>query len=221
MGYTRPSIGDRPYPFRAITKFEAGLFSNAMCTNPVPMGGFFRREFIPGKLKPEFALMNKIVHNMIGPKGKEKLPSEEEIQFLFEVMNGRLIDYGVVIWCIMRDFIKSMSEKSYIPYLAFVTKLVEDSGIKGLNREKMVPARLGPITSITEAKSRATLVKPHSAKPPLATSGASSSSTPELKSTSPLKRMERRIKGRFKCILGKQKQIDHRLSVLEREVHIL
>ena len=55
--------------------------------------------------------MNKIVHNMIVPKGKEKLPSEEEIQFLFEVMNGGLINHGVVIWCIMRDFIKSTSEK--------------------------------------------------------------------------------------------------------------
>ena len=83
--------------------------------------------------------MNKIVHNMIVPKGKEKLPSEEEIQFLFEVMNGRLIDYGVVIWCVVRDFIKSTSEKSYIPYPALVTKLVEAVGIKGPSKEKMVP----------------------------------------------------------------------------------
>ena len=112
LGYTRPSIGDRPYPFRAITKFEAELFAKAMCTNPMPMAGFLRKEFITGKLKPEYALMNKIIHNMIMPKGKEKHPSEEEIQFLFEVMNGRLIDYDVVIWCIMRDFIKSMIEKS-------------------------------------------------------------------------------------------------------------
>ena len=55
LGYTRPSIGDRPYPFRAITKFEAGLFANAMCTNLVPMGGFLRRELILVKLKPEYA----------------------------------------------------------------------------------------------------------------------------------------------------------------------
>ena len=40
LGYTRPSMGDRPYPFCAITKFEARLFSSAICTNPVPMGGF-------------------------------------------------------------------------------------------------------------------------------------------------------------------------------------
>ena len=37
-------------------------------------------------------------------------------------------------------------------------------------------------------------------------------------STSPLKRMERRIKGWFKCILGKQKQLDHRLSRLESHI---
>ena len=152
LGYTRPSIGDKPYPFRAITKFEVGLFANDMCTNQVPMRGFLRREFIPGKLKPEYALMNNIVHNMIVPKGKEKLPSEEEIRFLFEVMNGRLVNFGVVIWCIMRDFIKSTSEKCYIPYPSLVTKLVEVVGIKGQSREKMVPSLLGHITSIIESQ---------------------------------------------------------------------
>ena len=95
----------------SMPKFKVWLFANAMCTNPMPMGGFLRKEFIPRKLKPEYELTNKIVYNMIVPKGKEKLPSEEEIQFLFEVMNGGLIDYGMVIWCIMRDFIKSTSEK--------------------------------------------------------------------------------------------------------------
>ena len=62
---------------------------------------------------------------------------------------GGLIDYGVVIWCIMKDFIKSTSEKSCIPYPALVIKLVEVVGIKGLSRENMVPPRLGPIKSIT------------------------------------------------------------------------
>ena len=81
LGYTCPSIGDMPYPFHAIIKFKAGLFTNAMCTNLVPMGVFLRKESIPRKLKLEYALMNKIFHNMIVPKGKEKLPSEEEIQF--------------------------------------------------------------------------------------------------------------------------------------------
>ena len=38
-------------------------------------------------------------------------------------------------------------------------------------------------------------------------------------STSPLKRMERRIKGWFKCILGKQKQLDHKLSRLESHIY--
>ena len=68
-----------------------------MCTNPIPMGSFVRKEFTPGKLKPEYALMNKVIHNMIGPKGKKKLPSKEEIQFLYEVMNGEIIDYALVI----------------------------------------------------------------------------------------------------------------------------
>ena len=64
-------------------------------------------------------------------------------------MNGGLIDHGVVIWCIMSDFIKSTSEKSYIPYPALITKLVEAAGMKGPSREKMVPPCLGPIKSIT------------------------------------------------------------------------
>ena len=37
-------------------------------------------------------------------------------------------------------------------------------------------------------------------------------------STSPLKRMEHRIKGWFKCILGKQKQLDHRIPKLESHI---
>ena len=37
-------------------------------------------------------------------------------------------------------------------------------------------------------------------------------------STSPLKRMERKVKGWFKCILRKQKQLDHRLSRLESHI---
>ena len=41
LGYTRANIGDIPYSFRSITKFKAELFANAMCINPVPMGGFF------------------------------------------------------------------------------------------------------------------------------------------------------------------------------------
>ena len=55
-----------------------------MCINPVPIGAFMRKEFTLGKLKLEYALMNKVIHNMIEPKGKEKLPSKEEIQFLYE-----------------------------------------------------------------------------------------------------------------------------------------
>ena len=38
-------------------------------------------------------------------------------------------------------------------------------------------------------------------------------------STSPLKIMERQIKGWFKFILGKQKQLDHRLSRLESHIY--
>ena len=79
LHYDRPATHDRTYPLKAITEFDANMFATTMCTNPVPMGGFVRKEFIPGKLKPGYALMNKVIHNMIGPKVKEKLPSKEEI----------------------------------------------------------------------------------------------------------------------------------------------
>ena len=95
---------------------------------------------------------------------------------------------------------------------------MEAVGIRGLSREKRVLPRLGPITSITEAKSRAASTRPQLTHPPSATFGPSSSSAPSPMSTSPLKRMERRIKGWFKCILGKLKQFDHRLSKLESHI---
>ena len=150
LHYGRPTTNGRPYPLRAITEFDANLFATTMCTNPVPMGGFVRKEFISGKLKPEYALMNKVIHNMIGPKGKE-LPSKEEIQFLYEVMNGKIIDYALVIWCIMRDFFRSPTENRHIPFPTLVTNLVEAVGIRSSGREKRVLPRLGPIINKTEA----------------------------------------------------------------------
>ena len=162
-------------------------------------------EFTPGKLKLEYALMNKVIHNMIGPKRKEKLPSKEEIQFLYEVMNGKIIDYALVMWCIMRDFLRSPTENRHIPFPTLVTNSVEAVEIRGSSREKRVCPRLGPITNKTKAKSRATFTRPQSAHPPPAISKPSSASAPGPMSTSPLKRMERKIKGWLKCILGKQK----------------
>ena len=177
-----------------------------------------RKEFVPGKLKPKYALMNKIIHNMIRPKRKEKLPSKEEIQFLYEVMTGKIIDYALVVWCVMRDFLQSPTENRHIPFPTLVTNLVEAAGIRGLVRERRILPKLGPITNQIEAKSKAASTRPQSLHPPVAISGASSSSAQGSMSTSPLKRMERRIKGWFKCILGKQKQLDRRLSRLE--IHI-
>ena len=105
LQYIRPAAHDRPYPLRAITEFDARLFADAICTHPVAMRGFMRMKFIPWKLKPEYALINKIIRNMIGPKGKEKLQRKEETRFLYEVMTGKIIDYALVIWCVMRDFL--------------------------------------------------------------------------------------------------------------------
>ena len=154
LQYVRPAASDRPYPpLRAITDFDAQLFTEAMCTHPVPMTGFVHKEFVPGKLKPKYALMNKIIHDRIGPKGNEKSPSREQIQFLYEVMTGKLIDYALVIWCVMRDFLQFSHESRHIPFPSFVTSLMETAGMRGAAKEKRVMPRLGPITNKTEAKS--------------------------------------------------------------------
>ena len=175
LNYVRPATHDRPYPLRAITEFDASLFANSTCTNPVPMGGFVRKEFIPGKLKPEYALMNKLIHNMIGLKGKEKLPSKEEIQFLYEVMTGKIIDYALVIWCVMRDFLRSPTENGHIPFPTLVTNLVEAAGITGVVREKRILPKLGPITNQIEEKILAASTRLQSSHSPSAIYGASSS----------------------------------------------
>ena len=219
LQYVHPANSDRPYPLRAITAFDAHLFAEAMCTRPVAMSGFVRKEFMPGKLKPEFALMNKIIHDRIGPKGNEKYLSREQTHFLYEVMTGKLIDYALIIWCVMRDFLQSSHESRYIPFPSLVTSIVEAAGMRGVAKEKRVLSKLGPITNQTEAKSRAASTRPQPSHPPVVIPGASSSTAPAPMSTSPLKRMERRIKGWFKCILGKQKQLDHRLSRLESHIY--
>ena len=107
-----------------------------MCTHPVPMNAFIKKEFVPGKLKPEYALMNKIIHDRIGPKGNEKSLSREQIQFLYEVMTGKLIDYALVIWCVMREFLQFSHESRHIPFPSLVTSLVEAAGMRGAAKEK-------------------------------------------------------------------------------------
>ena len=79
---------------------------------------------------------------------------------MYKVMNGKIIDYAMVIWCIMRDFLRSPTENRHIPFLTLVTNLVEAAGIRGSGREKRVLPRLGPITIKTEAKSRAASTRP-------------------------------------------------------------
>ena len=215
LHYVRPDASDRPYPLRALIDFDAQLFTEAMCTHPAIMSEFIKKEFVPGKLKPEFALMNKIMHEQIRPKGNEKSPNKEQIQFLYEVMTGKLIDYALVIWCVVRDFLQFSHESRHIPFPSLVTNLVEEAGMRGAVKEKRVLPRLGPITNKTEAKSRAASIRPQSFQPSVPPPGITSSIAPAPLSTSPLKRMERRIKGWFKCIMGKQKQLDRRLMRLE------
>ena len=96
-----------------------------------------------------------------------------------------------------------------------MTSIVEEAGMRGTVKEKKVLPRLEQITNKIEAKSRATSTRP---QPSVPTPGITSSTAPAPSSTSPLKRMERRIKGWFKCILGKQKQLDRRLSRLESHI---
>ena len=199
LQYVCPTTSDRPYPLRAITDFDAQLFTEAMCTHPMTMNGFVRKEFVLGKLKPEYALMNKIIHDRIGPKGNEKSPNREQIQFLYEVVTGKLIDYALVIWCVMRNFLQFSHESRHIPFPSLVTSLMEAAGMRGVAKEKRVLPRLGPITNKTEA------TRPQPSQPPVVIPEVPSSTAPAPMSTSPLKRMERRIKGWFKCILGKQK----------------
>ena len=96
--------------------------------------------------------------------------------------------------------------------------MVEEAGMRGTVKEKRVIPRQEQITTKTLAKSRAASTRPQSLVPSAPPTGTISSTVPAPMSTSPLKRMERRIKGWFKCILGKQKQLDRRLSRLESHI---
>ena len=117
-------------------------------------------------------------------------------------MTGKLIDYALVIWCVMRDFLQFSHESRHIPFPSLETSVVEPAGMRGAAKEKTVLPRLGPITNKTEAKIRAESTRPQPSQPSVPPPGITSSTAPAPMSTSPLKRMERRIKGWFKCILG-------------------
>ena len=133
-------------------------------------------------------------------------------------MTGKLIDYALVIWCAMREFLQHLRASWHIPFPSLVTSIVEEAGMRGTVKEKRVIPRLEQITNKTEAKSRAASTRPQPSVPSVPPPGTTSSTAPAPSSTSPLKRMERRIKGWFKCILGKQKQLDRCLSRLESHI---
>ena len=51
LQYIRPDALDRPYPLKAITDFDAQVFTEAMCTHPVPMNGFIKKKNLLWKLQ--------------------------------------------------------------------------------------------------------------------------------------------------------------------------
>ena len=99
-----------------------------------------------------------------------------------------------------------------------MTSIVEEAGMRGTVKEKRVLPRLEHITNKTEAKSRAASTTPQPSMPSVPPPGTTSSIASAPSSTSPLKRMEQRIKGWLKCILGKHKQLDRRLSRLKSHI---
>ena len=133
-------------------------------------------------------------------------------------MTGKLIDYALVIWCAMREFLQYSRSNRSIPFPSLVTSIVEKAGMRGIVKEKRVIPGQEQITAKTLAKSRAASTRPQPSIPSAPPTGTTSSTVPAPMSTSPLKRMERWIKGWFKCILGKQKQLDRRLARLESHI---
>ena len=88
-----------------------------------------------------------------GQRATRNIQNREEIQFLYEVMVEKLIDYALVIWYIMRDFLQSLTGSRHIPFPSLVINLMEAVGMRGVVKEKRILPKLGPITSQTEAKS--------------------------------------------------------------------
>ena len=75
-------------------------------------------------------------------------------------MERSIIDYALVIWCVMRDFLRSPTENRHIPFPTLVINLVESARIRGVVREKRILPKMGPITNQTEAQSRVASTKP-------------------------------------------------------------
>ena len=48
LHYAHPGTHDKRYPLRAITRFDADLFANTMCTNPIPMGVLCAKSLLRG-----------------------------------------------------------------------------------------------------------------------------------------------------------------------------
>ena len=66
----------------------------------------------------------------MGPRAPSPVPQRsyqvrKKIQFLYEVINGKVVDYALVIWYVMRYSLSFLTENRHILFLTLVTNLVE------------------------------------------------------------------------------------------------
>ena len=103
-------------------------------------------------LKEECALINKIVHYNLRPKGSEKAPTVSEMQMVFELLKGKEINTPGEIYLVLKEFKEKTHLHGGLPFASMVTTFCVESGVKLGNQEGWENPAFGPITTKTLRK---------------------------------------------------------------------
>ena len=176
MGYQRPPTAEITYSREGYESPKGDGLAELVCTDLAAYRA--KGHYTQGLLKPKFALMNKMVHYVLYPRGAEKTPKEEVIQLVYELYYGEKIDISLFIWEFVSRFPDQCGNSSSLPFSAMITALCLSAGIKPAAREVCTPPPLGPISLQTFARSisqQAAVQRPRAPPPPVIHQGTGSS----------------------------------------------
>ena len=153
MGHTRPPAQEITYPREGYTSpVGEGLAGHAV-TDLAEWRA--HGHFTQGMLKPKYAMMNKIVHFNIYPRGSDKQPREDVIQLCYEIFRKGKIDFGWFIFEVIRRYRSDAGPSAGLTFPFMITRLCTAAGVRAAQRDTMIPPPLGAITYETVTRSTA------------------------------------------------------------------
>lgn len=115
LRYNQPDACTFPNLARRITNvtFVHEIYENV---------NLLKGKFSIGKMKPNYQLLNKVVHHNLFPRGSERIPMDREVELLFAFLNGGdVIDFALCIFHQICEFKTEAINRANVPLPAMIT----------------------------------------------------------------------------------------------------